>query len=69
MPSPFYPDRFYPYSSFGSSSISAIDLVQKLGGNVVGFAAVVELGFLSGVEAIKKAHPEVEVMALIRFDE
>ena len=53
----------------GSSSISAIDLVQKLGGDVVGFAAVVELGFLKGVEAIKKAHPEVEVMALIRFDE
>lgn len=53
----------------GSSSISAIDLVQKLGGKVVGFAAVVELGFLKGLDAIKKAHPEVEVNALIRFDE
>jgi adenine phosphoribosyltransferase len=53
----------------GSSSISAIDLVQKLGGEVVGFAAVVELGFLKGVEAIMQAHPEVEVKALIRFDE
>lgn len=53
----------------GSSSISAIDLVQKLGGNVVGFAAVVELTFLKGVEAIKKAHPDTEVWTLIQFDE
>jgi len=53
----------------GSSSISAIDLVQKLGGDVVGFAAVVELAFLKGVEAIRSAHPDVEIKALIRFDE
>jgi adenine phosphoribosyltransferase len=53
----------------GSSSISAIDLVQKLGGDVVGFAAVVELAFLKGVEAIRSAQPGVEIKALIRFDE
>ena len=51
----------------GSSSISAIDLVKKLGGKIVGFAAVVELSFLQGVERIKKAHPEVEVLSLIKF--
>ena len=53
----------------GSSSISAIDLVQKLQGQVVGFAAVVELGFIKGVANIKKAHPEVEVLSLTCFDE
>lgn len=53
----------------GSSSISAIDLVNKLGGEVVGFAALVELVFLHGVESIKKAHPEVDVFALVKFEE
>ncbi len=53
----------------GSSSISAIDLVQKLQGKVVGFAAVVELAFLKGVANIAKAHPEVEVLSLTCFDE
>jgi adenine phosphoribosyltransferase len=53
----------------GSSSISAIDLVQKLGGSVTGFAAVVELVFLKGVEAIKRAHPEVDIWALVKFTE
>jgi adenine phosphoribosyltransferase len=53
----------------GSSSISAIDLIKKLEGQVVGFAAVVELCFLKGVEAIKKAHPEVELLTLIQFNE
>jgi adenine phosphoribosyltransferase len=52
----------------GSSSISAIDLVQKLGGNAVGFAALVELAFLKGVDNIKKAHPEVDIFALIKFE-
>jgi adenine phosphoribosyltransferase len=52
----------------GSSSISAIDLVDKLGGKAVGFAALVELGFLHGVENIKKAHPEVDIFALIKFE-
>jgi adenine/guanine phosphoribosyltransferase-like PRPP-binding protein len=53
----------------GSSSISAIDLVDKLGGKAVGFAALVELAFLKGVENIKKAHPEVDIFALIKFKE
>jgi len=53
----------------GSSSISAIDLVQKLEGRVAGFAAVIELVFLNGVEAIRKAHPEVEVFSLVKFTE
>ena len=38
----------------GSSTVSAIDIVKKMGGKVVGFAAVVELLFLNGVEFIKK---------------
>ncbi len=53
----------------GSSSISAIDLVSQLGGEVVGFAAVVELAFLKGVDAIRAAHPDVDLKALIRFAE
>jgi adenine phosphoribosyltransferase len=53
----------------GSSSISAIELVRSLQGKVVGFAAVVELAFLKGVDNIRKAHPEVEVLSLTRFDE
>jgi adenine phosphoribosyltransferase len=53
----------------GSSSISAIDLVNALGGKVVGFAALVELSFLKGVENIKKVHPKVDIFALIKFKE
>jgi adenine phosphoribosyltransferase len=53
----------------GSSSISAIDLVESLKGEVVGFASVVELAFLHGVANIRKAHPEVEVYSLSRFEE
>jgi len=52
----------------GSSSISAIDLAKKLGGEVVGFVAVVELSFLKGVECIKKSHPDVEILSLIQFE-
>jgi adenine phosphoribosyltransferase len=52
----------------GSSSISALDLVKQLKGDPVGFGAVIELGFLNGVPAIRKAHPEVDVFSLIRYD-
>lgn len=52
----------------GSSSISAIDLVKKLGGQVVGFASVVELGFLNGVECIRRSHPDVDILTLIQFE-
>lgn len=51
----------------GSSSTSAITLVQKLEGDVVGFGAVVELSFLNGMENIHKAHPGIDVRALVRF--
>ncbi len=51
----------------GSSSTSSIDLVRMLGGKVVGFASVVELSFLNGEANIRKAHPEVEVMSLVRY--
>lgn len=51
----------------GSSSVSAIDLVKLLGGDVAGFGAVVELGFLGGLAAIRKAHPAVEVRTLVRY--
>ena len=51
----------------GSSSTSAISLVERLGGEVVGFAAVVELAFLKGVEAIRAAHPGTAIEALVRF--
>lgn len=53
----------------GSSSVSAIDLVKKLEGEVVGFAAVVELVFLKGVDCIKNAHPGIDILRLIQFEE
>jgi adenine phosphoribosyltransferase len=53
----------------GSSSTSAIELVQKLGGKVVGFAALVDLAFLKGIENIKKAYPDVEIHSLVTFNE
>lgn len=53
----------------GSSSVSAIDLVKEIGGDVVGFAVVVELLFLKGVDFIKKAHPDVDILSLIQFEE
>ena len=53
----------------GSSTISAIDLVKKLGGNVVGFASVVDLSFLGGIDKIKKAHPGVDIFSLVQFEE
>lgn len=51
----------------GSSSVSAIDLVGLLKGDVVGFGAVIELSFLGGLERIRKAHPGVPVHALVRY--
>jgi adenine phosphoribosyltransferase len=53
----------------GSSSICAIDLVKRLGGHVAGFASVVDLTFLKGVEKIRKEHPDVSMLSLIQFDE
>jgi len=52
----------------GSSSISAIDLVKKLKGEIVGFAAVVELVFLKGRDNIQKTYPEVDIFSLIKFE-
>jgi adenine phosphoribosyltransferase len=51
----------------GSSSISSIELVRKLGGHVVGFASVVELSFLNGEVNIRKAYPDVDVMSLVHY--
>ncbi len=51
----------------GSSSISAIELVKRLGGIPVGFAAAVELVFLNGIKAIRRAHPDVNLFSLIKY--
>jgi adenine phosphoribosyltransferase len=51
----------------GSSSRSAIELVKKMNGVPVGFGAAIELGFLGGVPAIRKAHPGVPVFSLIKY--
>ncbi len=51
----------------GSSSASAISLVKLLGGEVAGFEAVVELGFLKGVDHIRRTHPGVDVHCLVRY--
>jgi len=51
----------------GSSGVSAIELVQELGGKVVAFEAVVELTFLDGVRKINEVHPGIPVFSLIKF--
>jgi len=51
----------------GSSAISAIELVRKLGGRPVAFVALVELTFLEGVKKISEAHPDIPVFALVKF--
>jgi len=51
----------------GSSGVSAIELVQELGGKVVAFEAVVELTFLDGVRKINETHPGIPVFSLIKF--
>lgn len=53
----------------GSSTVSAIEIVKKIGGKVVGFAAVVELLFLSGADFIKKHYPDIEIHTMIQFDD
>jgi len=53
----------------GSSSVSAIDLVKKMGGKVIGFLSLVELSFLNGMDFIKKSHPDVDIFSLIQFEE
>jgi len=53
----------------GSSSISAINLVSKLHGKVLGFGAVVDLSFLQGIEAIRKAHRASEIFTLVTFED
>ncbi len=52
----------------GSSSIAAIDLAGVLKGEVAGFGAVIDLGFLGGVANIRKAHPGVDVFSIVRYD-
>lgn len=52
----------------GSSSISALNLVKLLKAAPVGFGAVVDLAFLKGIPAIQKAHPEVDIYHLIRYE-
>jgi adenine phosphoribosyltransferase len=52
----------------GSSSIAAIDLVRLLKGEAVGFGAVIDLAFLGGVANIRKAHPEVDIFSIVRYD-
>lgn len=51
----------------GSSGISAIELVEQLGGKVAAFEAVVELTSLEGSSRMAAAHPEVPIYSLIKF--
>jgi hypothetical protein len=34
----------------------------------VGFGAVIELAFLGGIPAIRKAHPDVDLFHLVRYE-
>jgi len=51
----------------GSSGLSAIELVEQLGGKVAAFEAVVELTSLEGSSRMAAAHPEVPIYSLIKF--
>jgi adenine phosphoribosyltransferase len=51
----------------GSSSVSAIELIKMLKGVPVGFGSAIELCFLGGVPAIRKAHPGVPIFSLIKY--
>jgi adenine phosphoribosyltransferase len=53
----------------GSSSIAAVDLVKKLDGKVAGFGAVVDLAFLDGIAAIRRAHPGLDILSLVTFED
>ena len=48
----------------GGTARAKCDLVEKLGGEVVGVCFIVELAFLNGREKLK----EYDVMSLIKFD-
>ena len=48
----------------GGTAKAATGLVQRLGGEIAGYAFLIELGFLSGRERL--GHPNVQ--ALIRYD-
>lgn len=52
----------------GGSLASAIELVRRLQGEVIGVVAVVELRFLDGVKKIKASYPDVEVFTLVQYD-
>lgn len=47
----------------GGTSLATAKLVEKLGGNVLGFAFLVELTFLKGAEKLK----DYEVASLIKY--
>lgn len=49
----------------GGTARAATELVQRLGGVIVGYSFIIELGFLNGGEKLKDAAP---VQTLIRID-
>lgn len=53
----------------GGSVASAIELVRKLKGVVVGVVLVVELSFLNGLDKIREQYPDIEVFTLVQYDE
>lgn len=50
----------------GGTAVAAAELVQQVGGKVVGFAFVIELGGLSGTERLTKMGHRVE--SLVTYD-
>lgn len=47
----------------GGSAKAAVELVERLGGVVVGLAFVIELGFLDGIKKLEG----YDVLSLIKF--
>lgn len=48
----------------GGTISAAVDLVEQLGGNIIGIAFLIELAFLNGREKVK----DYDILSLIKYD-
>ncbi|MCH8494212.1 MAG: hypothetical protein LAT57_01100 [Balneolales bacterium] len=48
----------------GGTANAAADLVKQLGGEVIGFSFIVELGFLKGVERLNSIAPSKSLIRI-----
>lgn len=51
----------------GGTVLACAELVERLGGVVVGFNFIIELTDLGGIENIRKKYPEVSITSLFKY--